>query len=323
MAGELSVQQRWALVTPHREHMLAVARRRCASPEDAEDCAHEAMLRVAQFESLDPARVEALLTSITTRLAVDLHRVRTRERRYQPRLVHVPEQQAPPDEAALDADEARWLAAQVSLLPDRERAVFEQRAAGYSATETAARLRLSYKSVESAFTRARSRMRWWAGGAVLLVAEYLRRLRQRTAAVWTSAAMVSAGYLILSSLHGSAPQTGTGPQMPPAARLITEVDRAGPAAPSRALAAASTLRQLRTPLPAGRPAAATTAAPPTTGFPSHQVLTTGSIDVLGITSVSVTWTQYDVPGGYADHAATCVDRGPSLDTQSGAVCPPR
>jgi RNA polymerase sigma factor (sigma-70 family) len=186
-------------VAPHREHMLAVARRRCASEEDAEDCVQEAMLRVAQFDRLDPARTVALLTSVVARLAVDMHRRRSREQRYQPRLAEAPEQQAPPDEAVLDAGEAQWLASQLPLLPERERAVFTQRAAGYTASETAARLGLTYKSVESAFTRARGRMRIWAGAGVLFVAEYLHRLRTRSATTWEALALISAGCLVLST----------------------------------------------------------------------------------------------------------------------------
>ena len=200
------VEQRWALVVPHREHMLAVARRRCPSEEDAEDVVQEAMLRVAEYDKLDPARVGALLTSVTTRLAIDLYRARVRAQRYQSRLVHVPEQEAPPDEAALDAGEALWLAAQLQKLPEREREVFRERVAGYTVGEAASRLGLSYKSVESAFTRARGRMRTWATAGALLAMEYLRRLRQRPGAVLASMAMMSAGCLILSSL----------PEQPPA-----------------------------------------------------------------------------------------------------------
>ena len=193
--------ERWALILPHREHMLNVARRRCRTEEDAEDCVHEAMLRVAQFETLDPDRVAAMLTSVTVRLAVDVHRGRARARRYLPRLVSVPAQQPQPDEAVLDASEAQWLAAQLRNLPDREREVLRQRAAGYSAGESATRLSVSYKSVESAYTRARGRMRVWAGVGSLLVAEYLRRLRQRPEVVVASmAAMASAGCLVLTSL---------------------------------------------------------------------------------------------------------------------------
>ena len=201
----LGTDERWALLAPLREAMLLVARRRCATEADAEDCVHEAMLRAATFERLDPARAKALLTSITMRLAVDMHRRRAREERYQPRLVQVPEQQVPPDEAALDAGEALWLAAQIQRLPERESAVLQQRMAGYTATETARRLSLSYKSVESAFTRARGRMRTWAGGGVLLVLEYPRRLRgrqQRPAVVLASLAMMSTSYVLLSTLHG-------------------------------------------------------------------------------------------------------------------------
>jgi RNA polymerase sigma factor (sigma-70 family) len=156
------LDERWALVVPHREHLVAIAARRCPTQQDAEDCAHEAMLRAVGYRQLDPARVGALLTAIVLRVSADLARRRGAELRGRPRLAMVPAQLVPPDEAVLDHDEARWLAEQLERLPAREREVFEHRAAGLSAAETARLLALSYKSVESAFTRARGRLRLWA-----------------------------------------------------------------------------------------------------------------------------------------------------------------
>jgi RNA polymerase sigma factor (sigma-70 family) len=310
------LQQRWALVLPHREHMLAVARRRCASEEDAEDCVQEAMLRVAQFEGLDPERVGALLTSVTARLAVDLHRARARARRHLPRLVAVPEQQAPPDEAALDAGEALWLAAQVQSLPEREREVLRQRAAGYSVGEAAARLSLSYKSVESAFTRARGRMRAWAGVGVLLVAEHLRRLRSRPAAVWTPMALVSAGCLILSSLPAHVPGTRHDP-LPSSvvephswwAGAPTAVHAAVPGGGSPPhIAQPSTVRRRVVAGPASSP-----------GSPSHPILQ-AQVPV-GPATVSDGLTGTDEQGSFVDFTVACLERQPYY--QNGMVgCPP-
>lgn len=307
--------ERWALILPHREHMLNVARRRCRTEEDAEDCVHEAMLRVAQFEELDPARAAAMLTSVTARLAVDMHRRRARATRYLPRLVSVPAQQAQPDEAVLDASEAQWLAAQMRNLPDREREVLRQRAAGYSAGELAARLSVSYKSVESAYTRARGRMRMWAGAGSLLVAEYLRRLRlrQHPAAVAVSLAMVSAGCLVLSSLPhakagGGHDSDAPGVMAPPAwfdgvpAAAHQQLGQPRPAAAS-----------MRPPArhPAVPPQSAVAVRQPT----AHQVAQAQ----LPMVSASVSQSR---SGDYVSFVVACLQQQPYF--QNGmAGCPPQ
>ena len=198
---------RWALVTPHRESLMAIARRRCPTLDDAEDCVHEAMVRAVAYDKLDPARVGALLTAMVVRISADHARRRGTEERGRPRLATVPAQVATPDEALADNDEARWLAGQIVRLPERERQVFERRVAGLSATETASALRLSYKSVESAFTRARGRMRLWATTASILAAGMARRLRQRQGLAAAALAAVSVGCLL-----------GAGPGAPSGAR---------------------------------------------------------------------------------------------------------
>lgn len=52
-----------------------------------------------------------------------------------------------------------WLLTQMTGLGERERDVLLSRARGLSTAETANALEITYKSAESAFTRARSRMR--------------------------------------------------------------------------------------------------------------------------------------------------------------------
>lgn len=151
--------QRWALVSPHREHLLAVARRRCANPEDAEDCVHEALLKTVAYPGLDPSRTAALLTAMVTRACADLARQRSTEHRGRPRLVTLPEQVAGPEEAVTDRAEAHWLAEQIEHLPEREGQVLRRRVAGLTVPETATSLQLSYKAVESALARARGRLR--------------------------------------------------------------------------------------------------------------------------------------------------------------------
>jgi RNA polymerase sigma-70 factor (ECF subfamily) len=299
--------------------MLAVARRRCASAEDAEDCVHEAMLRVAQFAGLDPARVEALLTSVVTRLAVDMHRARARAQRYQPRLLHVPEQQEPPDEAALDAAEARWLAAQMEQLPARERDVLRRRVAGHSVSETAALLSLSYKSVESAFTRARGRMRMWAAAGSLLLADLLRRLREHPAATWASLAAVSAGCLILSTQqvpaqHGGAASTAAG--------SAASWHATGAELPPQPVAAAALTTSLQPP-PGKSPSNATRAQRPSPAISSHTIVQ-GSVPA-GPGSVGFGFTSYQEQGTFLDFTTACAERtlaDPHVDP-SALGCPPQ
>ena len=310
--------ERWALVLLHREHMLNVARRRCRTEEDAEDCVHEAMLRVAQFETLDPDRVGAMLTSVTVRLAVDIHRGRARARRYLPRLVSVPAQQQLPDEAVVDAGEARWLAAQLEHLPDREREVLRQRAAGYTIGESAARLSVSYKSVESAFNRARGRMRMWAGAGSLLVAEYLRRLRlrQQPGAVLASLAMLSAGCLVLSSLPSLAPTPGHASDVTAATAPPAWSD----GVPATAHVQRATARQpIAAAVPAGRyrAGAARSAAPPAlTQRPVAQAqIPTGH----GTASANVTQAK---SGNYFDVVIACLEQQPYFQNNT-VGCPPQ
>ena len=208
-AGGLELDERWALVTPHREHLLAIARRRCPTMEDAEDCVHEAMVRTVAYRQLDPARVASLLTAITMRVSADAVRRRCTELRGRQRLVVTSHQVAAPDEALVDHDEARWLAGQVARLPERERQVLQHRAAGFTAAETARLLHLSYKAVESAFTRARNRLRLWAAAATLFATARLRRARNRPA-VLTAMLIASAGCLIATT-HPPATGHAAGP----------------------------------------------------------------------------------------------------------------
>lgn len=313
-------QARWALVLPYREHMLAVARRRCSNDEDAEDCVQEAMLRVAQFETLDAARVAAMLTSVTVRLAVDMHRHRVRARRYLPRLVSVTAQQEETDERILDRGEASWLAAQLHHLPDREREVLRERVAGYSPAEAAARLSLSHKSVESAFTRARGRMRGWAGAGALLVAEYLRRLRQRPAAFWAAVAAASAGCLVLSSVPQIEVRPGHGPDglaviAPPvwfqgaaaAARApLSSASRAGAAAAAPAHLAAQ-------PAAEAKPTAAGPASPQEP--PIARTMIGGPGGAMSITVVG-----YAPPGRFHD-TAYCLEEVEFVHADGSVSCP--
>ena len=46
-------EHRWAAVSAHRARLVALARSRVPHESDAEDCAHEAMVRAVEFYGLD------------------------------------------------------------------------------------------------------------------------------------------------------------------------------------------------------------------------------------------------------------------------------
>lgn len=59
----------WAALLDNRERALRVARARCADPHDAEDCAQEALARVAAMPSVDLDRIGSLVTAVVSNLA--------------------------------------------------------------------------------------------------------------------------------------------------------------------------------------------------------------------------------------------------------------
>ncbi|NGN67996.1 sigma-70 family RNA polymerase sigma factor [Streptomyces sp. A7024] len=150
-------ERRWTLVVRERERLLRLARTRLGSTPDAEDCVQEAMIRAATFERLDETRVGPLLTTITLRLCVDQHRRRAREQR----MLRGHTAPVGEDVASRLCEQAAgaWLLEQTVALGVREREVLLARASGLTPTETARHLRISVKSAESAFTRARKQLR--------------------------------------------------------------------------------------------------------------------------------------------------------------------
>src|SRR5687768_7250952 len=100
-------ERRWALVWEHRERMLAIARARVPSADDAEDVVAEAMLRAVEYEHLDEGRVGAFLCTVVMRLAVDTHRDRTRYLRASVRACTAETPAPPVDDTVCDREEAR------------------------------------------------------------------------------------------------------------------------------------------------------------------------------------------------------------------------
>lgn len=198
---ELSeIARRWSLVLGHRERLLRIALARTSNRPDAEDCVQEALIRCVGFADLDTSRIGPILTSIVVRLCVDSHRRQQRDSRVRHRLGEPPTPVTPED-LVCDKDAGEWAAAQIHVLPTRERDVLLSRASGFTVAETANALGVTYKAVDAAFTRARSRMRLVLKGAVALVGLALvgRRTVSITATVLVGGSLTLAGTLPLPS----------------------------------------------------------------------------------------------------------------------------
>jgi RNA polymerase sigma-70 factor (ECF subfamily) len=148
--------ERWELLGPHRDRLIRLAASRFNAHE-AEDVAHEALLRAYAFENLDDERVGSFLTSVTLRLCVDWHRASTRARRAYGRL-RADAHHEGPEERVCDKLAGGWLMRLLDGLPARERSVLLARAGGLSTSETAMQLGITHKAAESAFTRGRAKL---------------------------------------------------------------------------------------------------------------------------------------------------------------------
>lgn len=154
-------EHRWLLVLAERERLLRLVAGRLGRSADAEDCVQEALIRAATYDPLDEDRVGALLTTITLRLCVDQQRRTSRDERLAVRVRYVHGSDRGPDVESQTCEQAAgsWLLDQISSLGAREQQVMRARADGMSVAEAAQALNITHKSAESAFTRARSRLR--------------------------------------------------------------------------------------------------------------------------------------------------------------------
>jgi len=189
--------RRWEMLLRHREHAVTVVRRKYGDRAEAEDCVHDAMLRLAGRDDLDPERLHSLLTRTALNIAVDHRRARRREERAVVRLGGGAMAEAvSPEDLLAERTETERLLATTDELPRRERQVFLLRSAGLSPGEVARFLGLSYKSVEGAYTRARARIRMLLGGVLAWLATRLRRVNSsggEAAALATVAALLLVG----------------------------------------------------------------------------------------------------------------------------------
>ena len=218
----------WSDIAAHRERLLRIARRRCATREDAEDIVSEAMLRCATFEGLDNARIEQFLTAVTVRLCADAFRKSERCGRALVKLVSDPDVTPGPEDELLGGVDAEVLDALMASLPDRQRAVLFDRAHGLSVTQIASRHALTYKAAESALARARSAMRAALAGAFGAVAAFLRWVRPKRAAA--AVALPAVTLVVVSAvLHTPAGDGRTDAVAPTVAPYVTAAARVRPA----------------------------------------------------------------------------------------------
>lgn len=166
------------MLEAHREYAIDAVRRIVGDAVDAEDCVHDAMLRLVERDDLDAAHLRSLLTRAATHIAIDrLRRGRSAERA----TARLAAQLASgavvsPEQIVADREDVDRALAAVRQLPARERQVMTLRLAGLSVLETARLLGVSVKSVEGAYTRARARVRLIVGAVLAWIAERTRRI---------------------------------------------------------------------------------------------------------------------------------------------------
>jgi RNA polymerase sigma-70 factor (ECF subfamily) len=226
------------MLLPHRDVALGMVLRATGSMAEAEDCVHDALLRLVRREDLDPTRVRSLLIRAALHLAIDHRRAAQRQQSAVVRLAGGMRSEAisPERELQLRSEAARVLAA-IDSLPRRERQVMLLRLAGLTVAETAARLGISPKSVEGAYTRARARVRNLLGGLLTWLADRLRRMassRGEAAATTVAALLFAApGWLGVGdvSLGPHAAPKGSGSAVGPTAKQRGDADPAKPTPP--------------------------------------------------------------------------------------------
>jgi RNA polymerase sigma factor (sigma-70 family) len=251
-AQAAGLPERWDAVLEHRERAVRVARARLSDPFDVDDCVQEGLARVVAMPNLDLGRVGPLLSTVVANVAADTHRERARSSRLITKVScsDIPAQVH--DEPVCDAAEARWLAQQLGSLTERDRAVLELRAQGQTVAQTAAALGMTYKAVESAFTRARNALKGIWRATLVFVALVLRRSWRSEQPTFTASVLVVATLGVIAWQVGDAGDRA-GPYRPGASVL----SQAPPPVVGAALA----------PYASGRLARQATASPASTSHP--------------------------------------------------------
>jgi hypothetical protein len=197
-------------------------------------------VRIASMPRVDVTRLGSLVSTVAANLAADTHRHRARGDRLGARLADAFPPAAGPDERVCDTAEAAWLWRRRAELNEQDRAVLELRTAGLTVAQAASALGITYKAAESAFTRARARMRQaWAStlGVLGWLGVQLRRsLRPAALAAAAAGLMV----LVPALAPPAAPRPPASPRLAVTSPATTS--RAGTRSPRRTGASAARTR---------------------------------------------------------------------------------
>ncbi|KAA2261269.1 RNA polymerase sigma factor [Solihabitans fulvus] len=151
----------WNECATLRPHLVGFAKRHVATPCQAEDIVHDALLRAAEFDRLDLDRLHPFLVSVVKRLCVDDARRRSVVLRAANHPMLHPPAGVDPAERACDRDEAQRVAARLHSLSDYERSLVSLAANGFSYAEIANRLGTTSGATQSAMHRIRHKVRSW------------------------------------------------------------------------------------------------------------------------------------------------------------------
>jgi RNA polymerase sigma-70 factor (ECF subfamily) len=145
--------------------VYGAARRVVGSPEEAEEIALDAFVRLYQrpIADTDDANVRGWLHRVATNAAFNAVRARRRRRNWFQRLAArrelVNEHQADPLDLVSTSDEAAWVRARLAELPERQRTALVLRSAGLSYAEIAEALGVNLTSVGTILARAERALR--------------------------------------------------------------------------------------------------------------------------------------------------------------------
>lgn len=142
----------WDALVGYREDLVRLARSRGAGA-DAEDVAHEALLRAATHPALDPGRARSFLAKIASNLVTDLHRRAAKEQVLSAHAALMPRPQPAMEEIeerAL-ADHARRL---VAGLDPQLRGILRRRSDGATWPQIGTELGQRKDAVEIRYRRA-------------------------------------------------------------------------------------------------------------------------------------------------------------------------
>lgn len=221
--------RRAAIAWQQYESLRRLAQRRTGSWADAEDAAHEAIVRALEASDIDLEQLPAWLTRVTLNLCVDM--ARDRARQHKRVRYHVMQQAAERDveSAVLDRIYSYDAYNLAMSLPPAQRTAVMMRADGRSVIDVAQALDVSPKAAESLLSRARATVRRGLG-ALTPIFLVLRRKHQTVAPLAVSTAALSTLLLLAPSVPGHAAKS---PMTPHRVHTVPTVADAAVQAPER------------------------------------------------------------------------------------------